>query len=109
MLTLTLSYLTYDENWNTVVSPVKDAFIILDGEKTALKTDENGTVTIPCEKAGEWIVSADHQTLTLVPPVCVVTVPSNVNPILIIGIVAIVIVIAAAAVVIVAKKRYSKK
>ena len=76
-LTLTLSHLTYDENWNTVTSPVANATILLNGEKTALRTDENGIVTVPCEKSGKTVVSAEHSELTLVPPVCLITIPSD--------------------------------
>ncbi len=109
VLKLTLSHLTYDESWNTVVAPVADAFILLNGEKTALKTDENGTVTVPCEKAGKLIVSAEHGSLTLVPPVCVVTVLSNVNISLISGVVSAAFVLAAVALLIVYKTKYAKK
>lgn len=73
-LTLTLSYAGYDANWNPVTSPVADAVITIDGEATEYKTDAEGKVTLTFDGKGKFTVSATSQTLTLVPPVCLVTV-----------------------------------
>ncbi len=69
-LTLTLSCYTYDENFNAVVTPVKDAVITINGEKTDYKTGNDGKANIVIDKAGEIIVGAVSDTQTLVPPVC---------------------------------------
>ena len=54
--------------------PAAGAKIIIDGEETSFVTDENGAVTIIAElSAGEHVISAVSDNLTLVPPVCVVT------------------------------------
>ncbi len=75
-ITLTLSYVGYDDAWNTVNLPVEGAVITVDGKATEYVTDENGKAVITISDAGEHIVSATSSSLTLVPPVCVVTVES---------------------------------
>ena len=72
-ITLTLKYIGYDENWETVHLPAANVGILVDGEPVNSITDENGVVTLTLEK-GEHVVSAYTDTMTLVPPVCVVTV-----------------------------------
>ena len=72
-ITLTLTYIGYDENWNTVNIPAANVGITVDGEATEFITDENGVVTLTLTK-GEHIVSAYTDAMTLVPPVCIVTV-----------------------------------
>ena len=73
-ITLTLTYIGFDENWSPVNMPAAGAKIIIDGEETSFVTDENGAVTIVAElSAGEHVISAVSDNLTLVPPVCVVT------------------------------------
>ena len=72
-ITLTLKYIGYDENWETVHLPAANVGILVDGEPINSITDENGTVTLILEK-GEHVVSAYTDAMTLVPPVCVVTV-----------------------------------
>ena len=72
-LTLKLSYIAFDENYNPVETPVAGAIITIDGEKTDAVTGEDGTVTITVEGSGEHLVSAVSDTMTLVPPVCIVT------------------------------------
>ncbi len=69
-VTLTLFALGYDEN---VVSPLADAAITVDGEKTEYKTDADGKVTISLKGGKTYAVSASSDTL-IVPPICVVTV-----------------------------------
>lgn len=73
-ITLTLSELGYDENWQTVVAPVSGADIYVDGVKTSYKTDENGKATISLSEGGRHIISAKSESLLLIPPVCEVTV-----------------------------------
>ncbi len=68
--TFTLTANSYDENWNPITVPVKDAFLTIDGEKTEWKTDAQGMVTVTFDKAGEYVISAVSDTQTLVPPVC---------------------------------------
>lgn len=73
-VTLTLSCIGYDENWNPVAAPVAGAAITVDGVAAdGVVTGENGEVTFTLEK-GEHVISAVSDTLTLVPPVCIVTV-----------------------------------
>jgi len=70
-LALKLSSAGYDEAFNPIVLPVSGAVITVDGEKTGYVTDENGNVTIELS-AGEHLISAVSDTVTLVPPVCIV-------------------------------------
>jgi len=70
-LTLKLSSAGYDEAFNPIVLPVSGAVITVDGGKTEYVTDENGSVTIELS-AGDHLISAVSDTVTLVPPVCIV-------------------------------------
>ncbi len=71
---LTLSAAGYDEAWNPVTLAVSGAVITVNGEKTEVVTDENGNALLTFAKAGVYTVSAVSDTMTLVPPVCIVTV-----------------------------------
>ncbi len=73
-VTLTLTYAGYDAEWNAVTAPVADAVVTVDGEATDYKTDADGKVTLTLDKKGSHTVSASSDALTLVPPVCVITV-----------------------------------
>ncbi len=73
----TLNKLGYNENWETVVSPVENAVIYVDGTATEYKTDANGNVTISIEDVGSHTVSAKAEGQLLVPPVCRLTVESS--------------------------------
>lgn len=73
-VSLTLSASGYDANWNPVVLPVAGATLTVNGEKTAVTTDENGNAVLSFAAAGVYTVSAVSETMTLVPPVCIVTV-----------------------------------
>ncbi len=73
-ITLTLSGMGFDAEWNPVTVPVADAVITVNGEATAFKTDKNGKVTIVLDTAGTAVLSAVSETQTLVPPVCVAAV-----------------------------------
>lgn len=70
-VTLTLKYIGFDESWNTVALPLANATITLDGTAVAT-TDAEGKVTFKATKSGT--ISAKVEGMTLVPPVCVITV-----------------------------------
>lgn len=73
-ITLTLSGLGYDDNWNSVTKPVEGAKITLNGAETEYVTDADGKVTFSIETAGEYTVSAKSDTAVIVPPVCLATI-----------------------------------
>lgn len=73
-VTLKLSCIAFDESYNPVEAPVSGAVITVDGKETGTVTGEDGAAVITVEGAGEHIISAVSDTMTLVPPVCVVTV-----------------------------------
>ncbi len=73
-IALTLSASAYDENWAPITLPVAGAIITVNGEKTAFVTDENGNAVLTLAEAGTYTISAVSETMTLVPPVCIVTV-----------------------------------
>ena len=73
-ITLTLMAAGYDENWNPITYPVEGATLTFDGTKIGFVTDAEGKVTFGPEAAGTHVFSAVHDTMTLVPPVCTVTV-----------------------------------
>lgn len=73
-VSLTLSANGYDEAWNPVTFPVQGAVITVNGEKTEAVTDENGTVTLTFPETGVYTLSAVSSDMTLVPPVCILTV-----------------------------------
>ena len=56
--------------------PVAGAAILLNGEETAYKTDAEGKVSVPFDKAGTVIVSAKAAEGIIVPPACKVEVTS---------------------------------
>lgn len=69
-LTLALTARTSGEE----EQPVADAVIQIDGKDTAFRTDSEGKVTLQFDGSGSCIVSARKEGLTLVPPVCAVSV-----------------------------------
>jgi hypothetical protein len=73
-LTLKLTYIGFDASFNPVENPAAGATIMVDGEQTEVVTGDDGTVTLNFAGAGTHVVSAVSDTLTLVPPVCTVTV-----------------------------------
>ena len=73
-ITLTLMAAGYDENWNPISYPVAGAKLIVDNALTGIVTDENGKASFKRNQAGAVVVSATSETMTLVPPVCTVTV-----------------------------------
>ncbi len=79
-LVLTLWSYTYDENWNTVKTPVAGATVTIDGKTTSFVTDANGEVALAFDGAGYCVVSACKDGAVLVPPVCAVAVSSSKLP-----------------------------
>ncbi len=73
---LTLSMAGYDASWNPVTLPVEGATITIDGVVSEYKTDAEGKVSITLEE-GSHVISAVSETVTLVPPVCVVEVTAK--------------------------------
>ena len=71
---LSLSSNGYDANWAPVTLPVAGAVITVNGEKTEVATDESGNAVLTFAEAGVYTLSAVSESMTLVPPVCIVTV-----------------------------------
>ena len=72
---LTLFANGYDESWNPVTYPVQGAFLVVDGEVyDDVVTDAEGKFALTFPETGVHTVSAVSNDLTLVPPVCIVTV-----------------------------------
>lgn len=80
-VTLTLTRAGYDENWLPITLPVEGAVITVNGKDSKHVTDADGKVTVKFSSAGAKIISARSETLTLVPPVCIVAV-SNASDVL---------------------------
>lgn len=76
-VTLTLSANGYDEAWNPVTLPVAGATLTVGDASTDVVTDEAGCATLTFSEPGTYVVSAVSDTMTLVPPVCVVTVKAE--------------------------------
>jgi len=78
---LTLSGLGYDASWNTVVLPVANATILIDGKESAYKTDANGKVTISATKVENVTISAKGADGSIiVPPLCTLSVAAAAAP-----------------------------
>ncbi len=69
-INLTLMMHSYDEAFNVVPVPVEGAYITIDGINTKKATDENGKVIINAYSGA--VISAFHESLNLVAPVCIV-------------------------------------
>lgn len=70
-VTLTLQSSGFDpETFAPVVAPVAGAKILVDGQDSGVVTDAEGKCTVAVTKS--CVISATSDTLTLVPPVCVV-------------------------------------
>lgn len=68
-IAVTLLYAGYDENWSPITSPVENAVITINGEKTPFKTDSKGKAVIKLNKSGDILISASSEELVLIPPV----------------------------------------
>ena len=77
-ITLTLTSLGYNENWETVTLPVQGAEITVNGMPTGLFTNEEGKVTLAALESGELLISARSSEQELVPPVCRLSVAGDV-------------------------------
>ena len=73
-LELALSSAGYDANWAPVTLPVEGAKILIDGAATEAVTNENGKATLKFDKPGTYVITATHESITLVPPFVIVTV-----------------------------------
>ena len=73
-LELALSSAGFDESWAPINLPVAGAKILVDGEETSVVTDANGKATVKFDKAGTYVVTANSETVTLVPPFVIITV-----------------------------------
>jgi len=73
-VTLNLSAVALDADWNPVKSPLAGAVITVDGAETEFVTDENGNVILTLSGKGEKVVSAVTDAYVLIPPVALVTV-----------------------------------
>ena len=78
-ITLTLKYSGYDADYNPITVAVEGADITANGSKIEVKTDSDGKATFKFTDEGEYTVSAVSDTLTLVSPVCKVTVDNEVE------------------------------
>lgn len=73
-LPLTLCAAGYDAAWNPVTLPVEGAVITVDGAATSALTDAAGQASVTFAEPGVYVVSATSDAMTLVAPVCIVTV-----------------------------------
>ena len=74
---LTLSAAGYDEAWNPVTLPVAGAVITVNGEALEVVTAEAGQAVVAFPEPGVYVVSAVSDAMTLVAPVCIVTVTAD--------------------------------
>jgi len=74
---LTLSAAGYDEAWNPITLPVAGAVITVNGVETETVTDEAGQAAVSFAEPGVYVVSAVSDAMTLVAPVCIVTVTAE--------------------------------
>lgn len=72
-LTVTLYQVGFDANYAPVSSPLSGASVTVNGVEAAV-TDAEGKAVVKLESEGEFVLSAASSELTLVPPVCLVTV-----------------------------------
>ena len=102
-VTLTLSHIGFDENWETVVLPVERANVTLDGVSVNSQTDANGKITITANKSG--VISASSDSVTLIPPVCVLTVSNPFPTVAVVIIACVAVIVVVVAVVVIKKKK----
>ncbi len=79
-VSLMLTKLTYDEEWNLQPVPATNAVITINGKKTDYQTDTEGKVTLKLTEAGTCVISAVSDSQILVPPVCIATVKAVAVP-----------------------------
>ncbi len=71
---MTLSANGFGESWAPVVLPVEGAVLTVNGVEAALTTDAKGQAILVFAEAGVYTVSARCDGMTLVAPVCILTV-----------------------------------
>lgn len=71
-VTLTLSYISYNEKYEAVTKPVEGAKITVNGKDTGLVTDAEGKVTFTLTEPGKNVISAESTSVNLAPPTYVV-------------------------------------
>lgn len=71
---LTLSAAGYDESYAPITLAVEGAGITVNGEATDLTTDAEGKVALTLAEAGVYTISATSDSMTMVAPVCIITV-----------------------------------
>lgn len=76
---LTLSYKYWDKDKYTTAA-VSGATITVNGENTEIKTTTDGECKISFNKEDRYLISAVSDEMTIVPPVCVITVTDTPVP-----------------------------
>lgn len=71
---LTLSKNDFDEDWNSIVLPVVNAELIVNGKFTGIYTDAEGKASYTFDKNGDYLISAFVRDQVIVPPVCKATI-----------------------------------
>lgn len=71
-ISLTLSAISFDENYLPITVPVKGAELSVNGEKSGVMTNDEGQASLQLSGSGKLVISAASETQTLVPPVCIV-------------------------------------
>lgn len=71
---LTLSAAAFDANWAPITIPVEDASITVNGEAVDVLTSAEGKAILTLAESGVYTISALSDTMTLVAPVCIITV-----------------------------------
>lgn len=73
-IALTLSAAGFDASYAPITLPVAGAVLTLQGEATDAVTDEQGCAALVLSQPGVYTVSAACEGMTLVAPVCIITV-----------------------------------
>lgn len=71
---LVLSAAGFDENYAPITLAVEGAGITINGEAADLTTDAEGKVSLTLAEAGVYTISATSDSMTMVAPVCMITV-----------------------------------
>jgi len=67
-VTLTLSYVSFDENYAPVSNKLAGAKITVNGNDTGAVTDADGNATVKLTEAGRNVISADSDSINIAPP-----------------------------------------
>lgn len=71
-ISLTLSAVSFDENYLPITVPIKGAELSVNGEESGIITNDEGQASIQLGGSGKLVISASSETQNLVPPVCIV-------------------------------------